>query len=60
MHHVKHLKTLNVKLNSFEKKMARVNRKQVPLCSRCHDRVHNGTYHGMSLTFFQYIKWEGT
>jgi group II intron reverse transcriptase/maturase len=59
MHHVKHLKTLNVKLNAFDKHMARVNRKQVPLCSNCHDRVHNGTYHGMALNFFQYIKWEG-
>jgi hypothetical protein len=59
MHHVKHLKTLNVKLSGFDKMMARVNRKQVPLCSACHRKVHKGIYQGMSLKFFQHIKWWG-
>jgi hypothetical protein len=36
MHHVKHLKTLNVKLSPFDQMMARINRKQVPLCPPCH------------------------
>lgn len=57
MHHVKHLKTLNVKLNPFDSMMSRINRKQVPLCQPCHRKVHNGTYKGMSLRFFQHIKW---
>jgi len=60
MHHVKHIKTINVKLSSFDKMIARINRKQVPLCKQCHHRVHNGTYHGMSLKFFHHIKWWGT
>jgi predicted HNH restriction endonuclease len=47
-------------LDSFGKAMARINRKQVPLCSKCHDRVHNGTFAGMSLTNFKFIKFSGT
>jgi len=35
--------------------MARINRKQVPLCRPCHQKVHKGTYAGMSLRHFQYI-----
>jgi group II intron reverse transcriptase/maturase len=60
MHHLKHLRTLNLKLDSFGKMMARINRKQVPLCKPCHRRVHQGTSAGMSLRHFNYIKWEGT
>lgn len=60
MHHVKHIKTINIKLDSFTKMMSRINRKQVPLCKACHIRVHAGTYHGMSLKHFIYIKWKGT
>jgi hypothetical protein len=36
MHHLKHLKTVNVKLDSFGKMMVSINRKQVPLCRPCH------------------------
>lgn len=54
MHHIKHLKTLNARLDSFSKMMASINRKQIPLCRPCHVRVHNGT--GMSLKHFEYIK----
>lgn len=59
MHHVKHLKTLNVKLSPFDKMMARINRKQVPLCRPCHQKVHRGTYQGVSLKYFRHIKWWG-
>lgn len=59
MHQLKHLKTLNVKLNAFEKMMARINRKQVPLCHVCHRKVHMGRYEGMSLKFFEHIEWWG-
>lgn len=53
MHHIKHIKTLNVKLNSFDKAVARVNRKQVPLCRACHLKVHKGEYHGLSLIYWK-------
>jgi 5-methylcytosine-specific restriction endonuclease McrA len=59
MHHLKHIKSINVKLDSFGKIMSKINRKQVPLCRPCHERVHNGTYDGMSLKHFNYIRWEG-
>ena len=36
MHHLKHIKTINLKLNKFDAAMARINRKQVPLCKKCH------------------------
>jgi group II intron reverse transcriptase/maturase len=51
MHHVKHIKTINVKLNSFDQLMAKINRKQVPLCSKCHKDIHAGKYDGKSLKF---------
>ena len=38
------------------KMMARINRKQVPLCRPCHLKVHRGNYLGMSLQHFKYIK----
>jgi len=49
MHHIKHIKTLNVKLSEFDKAVARVNRKQVPLCRPCHMEVHKGVYVGSPL-----------
>jgi group II intron reverse transcriptase/maturase len=49
MHHLKHIRTINVKLNSFDKMLAKINRKQVPLCMTCHDKVHNAKYQEMSL-----------
>lgn len=49
MHHIRHIKTINVKLSSFDTMLAKINRKQVPLCRKCHVEVHRGLYHGKSL-----------
>lgn len=49
MHHLKHIKTINVKLNTFDQNLAKINRKQVPLCHNCHQLVHKGQYSGLSL-----------
>ena len=49
MHHIKHIKTLNNRLNSFDSAVARVNRKQIPLCKECHLKVHKGEYVGSPL-----------
>jgi group II intron reverse transcriptase/maturase len=49
MHHLKHIKTINTKLNTFDKMVAEINRKQVPLCRNCHLEVHRGKYKGKSL-----------
>lgn len=49
MHHVKHIKTINIKLDDFTKSMAKLNRKQIPVCIKCHDKIHSGTYDGTAL-----------
>nr|ATI20527.1 hypothetical protein [Juglanconis juglandina] len=49
MHHLKHIRTLNVKLGKFDQMVAKINRKQVPLCRECHMKVHKGEYQGLSL-----------
>jgi len=59
MHHLKHIKTINSKLDYFSQKMARINRKQVPLCRRCHLKVHKGEHAGFSLRHFYHIKYAG-
>jgi hypothetical protein len=59
MHHIKHIRTVNVKLSKFDQMAARVNRKQIPLCRKCHVKVHQGKHQGMSLRNFIYIKWKG-
>ena len=51
MHHVKHIKTINPKLSPFDKMMAKINRKQVPLCRKCHMDIHAGRYNGKSLKY---------
>jgi len=53
MHHLRHIRTINVKLNDFDKMLARINRKQVPLCRACHLEVHAGKYKGKSLKHLQ-------
>lgn len=55
MHHIKHIKTINLKLSTFDKMMAKINRKQVPLCRKCHLEVHNGIYKGKSIKNYNKI-----
>ena len=49
MHHLKHIRTINLKLSEYDQKMARINRKQIPLCASCHREVHSGKYQGKPL-----------
>lgn len=49
VHHIRHIRTLNLKLNEFDRKAAAINRKQIPLCHQCHRLVHQGKYKGLSL-----------
>jgi hypothetical protein len=51
MHHLRQIKTMNLKLNVYDQQMAAFNRKQVPLCEKCHNKVHSGKYDGMSLKY---------
>lgn len=56
MHHIKHIKTLNAKLSIFDKMAAEINRKQIPMCRKCHVDVHRGKYKGKSLRFLNPTK----
>ena len=49
MHHVKHIKRRGVKYVGFDKLMGRINRKQIPVCHKCHVSIHNGSYDGLDL-----------
>jgi len=54
MHHIKHIRTIDSNLSQKDKMVARINRKQVPLCHTCHTDVHKGTYTGKSLKHLKY------
>lgn len=56
VHHLKHIRTIDADLNGFDKQMAAINRKQIPLCRKCHHKVHTGSYDGMSLKNLNKIK----
>jgi len=53
MHHIRHIrkrKYSSIPANeTWTKVMALRNRKQIPLCSNCHDRLHAGKYRGESI-----------
>lgn len=49
MHHVRHLKDINPNLSSIHAIMAKLNRKQIPLCSNCHTKIHLGQHSGKKL-----------
>lgn len=42
MHHVRHIRGGNKDKSAFTRFMSRLNRKQVPVCSKCHKNIHRG------------------
>lgn len=52
MHHVKHVRKIGEKVKGFTAIMAKINRKQVPVCHACHVKIHNGKYDGLKLSEF--------
>ena len=50
MHHVRHIRKRGKKVQGFTLYMAAINRKQVPVCRKCHREIHNGKYDGASLS----------
>lgn len=36
-------------IKGLNKGMGAINRKQIPICRKCHNKIHNGTYHKKSL-----------
>nr|YP_009686222.1 putative reverse transcriptase and intron maturase [Halamphora calidilacuna]QDR25075.1 putative reverse transcriptase and intron maturase [Halamphora calidilacuna] len=49
MHHVKHVRKNGYRYKGFHQQMTLLNRKQIPLCKDCHQKVHSGVYDGPSL-----------
>lgn len=51
MHHIKRLRgpTGENVTKGFNKIMGAINRKQIPVCQKCHNKIHNGTYNDKSL-----------
>jgi len=55
MHHVRHItKYEDGAPRGFTRVMAALNRKQVPVCKACHERIHRGEYDGLSLKDLAY------
>lgn len=52
MHHIKKLNHISGRYQGykgFDKVIASLNRKQIPVCKICHQNIHNGKYDGTSL-----------
>lgn len=50
MHHVRHIRKRGQHLRGFHLYLASVNRKQIPVCHRCHLDIHQGRYDGSRLS----------
>jgi hypothetical protein len=52
MHHIRHLKDKNTKQKTykgFDQLVASLNRKQICVCKKCHNKIHKGEYNKTSL-----------
>jgi group II intron reverse transcriptase/maturase len=55
MHHVRHIRKMGKgKPTGFTAIMRALNRKQVPVCRPCHDKIHRGEYDGTSMQDLAY------
>jgi group II intron reverse transcriptase/maturase len=55
MHHVRHIRKMTEKqAKGFTGLLAKLNRKQVPVCQECHKKIHKGEYDGISLRDLAY------
>ena len=51
MHHVRHIRKMGQrKTGGFQAIMQALNRKQIPVCKSCHQKIHHGDYNGMRLS----------
>ena len=55
MHHVRHIRKRGEKVQGFYLYLAAINRKQLPVCHKCHRDIHNGKYDGASLA--EILNW---
>lgn len=49
MHHVKHVRKADYTYQGFHRLMHLLNRKQIPVCKKCHLKIHKGEYDGLKL-----------
>jgi group II intron reverse transcriptase/maturase len=55
MHHVRHVRKMtDKKAKGFTRIMAILNRKQIPVCEQCHQRIHQGKYDRLKLEDLAY------
>jgi group II intron reverse transcriptase/maturase len=57
MHHVRHIRKLTNKREptGFNRILRAINRKQIPVCTACHGKIHRGEYDGLRLSDLEYI-----
>ncbi len=59
MHHVRHIRKTGAKkpvgINAI---LQLLNRKQIPVCTRCHQKIHRGDYDGIRLSDLAYNPYE--
>jgi len=55
MHHVRHIRKMTEKqAQGFTRVLAMLNRKQVPVCQACHEKIHKGLYDRLSIRDLAY------
>jgi group II intron reverse transcriptase/maturase len=55
MHHVRHIRKMTEEhVKGFTGLLAKLNRKQVPVCQECHRKIHRGEYDGLKLSDLAY------
>jgi len=55
MHHVRHIRKMGEKqARGFTRVLVALNRKQIPVCERCHRLIHAGEYDGLSIRDLSY------
>jgi hypothetical protein len=59
MHHVRHIRKLSHKREAtgFNRILRAINRKQVPVCTTCHEKIHQGIYDNLKLSGLAYIPY---
>jgi len=57
MHHVRHIRKLSDKRQAtgFNRVLRMLNRKQIPVCKTCHEKIHRGTYDSLKLADMAYL-----
>jgi group II intron reverse transcriptase/maturase len=57
MHHVRHIRKLSHKRQAtgFNRLLRMINRKQIPVCKVCHQKIHRGKYDNLKLSELAYI-----